>query len=212
MFQTLTHLGEELHLDFITLGVVQYGSGHDDKEGGTGQTAAETLRATNCSVVMVKSTSFELDEDKHVYVLATDHSEAAQSAFALVVRRLARPGKDEVHVIYASSVVGYTSKLNMYEGLLQEAGIAGSVTFQSLQGSETVPSAIMSFAKTKEADFIVMGISGYRYGSQKIGSISMQVCKDVRCTCILVKDPREVADHRRLKGSKEATSVEAKTE
>jgi len=46
----------------------------------------------------------------------------------------------------------------------------------------------------QDTDFLVLGISGY--SKAKLGSISEECVTYSRCTCIVVKDPREVSTQR----------------
>mmetsp|Transcript_54948 Transcript_54948/g.174695 ORF Transcript_54948/g.174695 Transcript_54948/m.174695 type:complete len:116 (-) Transcript_54948:701-1048(-) len=107
--------------------------------------------------------------------------------------RLVEP-KDTVHVVYVSAVVAYTSVLRWYGEVMEERGIQGSQEFVSVDSGTAVATGILEFCDKKDTDFLVLGISGY--SKAKLGSISEECVTYSRCTCIVVKDPREVSTQR----------------
>ena len=150
-----------------------------------------SLRRTEMSVAVVKSTSYEIEEKKTI-MLATDNSPSAQVAFALILNKLVKPG-DKVIVAYASSVVGYSTLLEDYEEELKERGVEHETAFLTATTSERIADVLMDFAKQKSADVLVLGTNGYT--GVKLGSVSDACVKQSRCTTIVVKDPRDMEDH-----------------
>mmetsp|Transcript_4692 Transcript_4692/g.8883 ORF Transcript_4692/g.8883 Transcript_4692/m.8883 type:complete len:329 (-) Transcript_4692:187-1173(-) len=188
---------DKLELDFIVLGA--YGTTNEVQldmnkflaDPTMGSVSDELLRTSETSVILAKSTAFEL-ESSRLWVLATDHSESAQTAFALLVHSMAK-GTDKVLVLH----VGPTQEeelMDTYKRELESSKIPGDVVFLESSGGENVGDMITEFARQKEADFVVMGISGY--GVSKLGSVSTHVMRHARCTTVMIKDPREVAGRR----------------
>jgi len=205
---SLMRLVEKVQVDFVILGCYGLTAEGDQvemnnflKEKGTlSQTSDESLRSADTSVVLVKTTAFKLAESRR-FVLATDNSSAAKSAFALILR-MVRDG-DIVHVIYASATVKQASWLGMYEEELGKLpGVQGKVEVLQVPNGLSVLDTITKFSKEVEADFLVTGIADYKTG-KPLGSVSMGIARDTRCTTILIKDPHEVTEHRISKSNLE---------
>eukprot|EP00242_Pyramimonas_sp_CCMP2087_P005509 CAMPEP_0198209632 /NCGR_PEP_ID=MMETSP1445-20131203/17635_1 /TAXON_ID=36898 /ORGANISM="Pyramimonas sp., Strain CCMP2087" /LENGTH=343 /DNA_ID=CAMNT_0043883475 /DNA_START=219 /DNA_END=1250 /DNA_ORIENTATION=- len=202
----LMRLTEKIQLDFVVLGsygVTAEGNQiemHNFLEGGAnvlgktnsghivGKTNDESLRACDTSIILVKTTTFKLAKSR-TWVLATDHSEGAQSAFALLLRMVQKG--DKVHIWFATELVSHTTVLEMYKTeLAKRPDVTSRVSMLEVQAGISCSDAVVNAAKQIEADVIVAGISGYN--ESKLGSFSMAIARDSRCITMLAKDPREV--------------------
>jgi len=198
--EALMRLVDRLALDFVCLGA--YGTSAEgevemkdflSRGSNFGKVSDESLRSTPASLVLVKTTTFEIDPEKRVWVLATDHSPAAQAAFALLLRRMVKKG-DELHILYASDVVSHTTILEMYDLEMKAAQVNGKIVFLQAEAGSSVIATITGYTQTAGADFLVIGCSGF--GNSKLGSVSMGALRTARCATVIIKDPRDVAVER----------------
>ena len=68
-----------------------------------GSTSDGSLRTTNVSVAVVKSTSYDVKRGgAKTFMLATDDSPAARVAFALLVTKLATPATNDAIKIFTA--------------------------------------------------------------------------------------------------------------
>ena len=138
-------------------------------------------------------------EEPRKYVLATDNSAASQAAFALLIRKMLRK-KDTLNVIMVSRIVSLSNRLDKYQEQMELNGVEGKVEYVTQHGN-SVGDAISEYVRQQQADFLVMGISGY--DQAKIGSVSLDCCYKSRSHVILIKDPREVEENAKKNQGKE---------
>ena len=144
--------------------------------------------------MLIKSTAGDFPsspttDDPRIYVLSTDGSEASQLAACFLSFLVCNT--DRIHIVH---VTEYAKEVDSEEILKPYAKLFAAnenVTFEVVDSmySVTVATTIIDYATSKDAHFIVMGISGY--GKQKLGSVSSRICREARCNTIIVKDPRE---------------------
>ncbi|KAK3239358.1 hypothetical protein CYMTET_50718 [Cymbomonas tetramitiformis] len=179
--EKLCELVERLQLDFMVLGA--YGTTDEGLEmreflkNKFGAVSDESLRAANSSLIMVKSTSYDLESCRR-WVLATDNSPAAQAAFALLIKRMVKKG-DKVDVVYASEIVSHTTLLEGYKDEMAKAEIDGQIVFRRSHPGESLTDSLTNYCREVDADFLCIGASGY--GEAKLGS-----------------DPREMEELRKM--------------
>jgi len=190
-------------LDFVVLGA--YGmtteNGHQGQvdmrkflkdPNHVGPTSDGLLRTSKTSLILTKSTALAVGESS-TWVMATDHSACSQTAFALLIRRMVKPG-DTVKVLHIGPVKDDDAHVDLYKKELSNYQVNGEVVFVEDHGEMNVADRIVNFAEKKEADFLVMGICGH--SQAKLGSVSTRVMRTARCTTIMIKDPREMAMER----------------
>ena len=145
--------------------------------------------------MLIKSTAIDFPdsptaEDPRVYVLTTDGSEASQLAACFLSFLVC--DTDRVHIVHVTEYakdIDPEEVLKPYARLFRANG--DNITYNVIESmySVTVATTVIDYATSKDAHFIVMGISGY--GKQKLGSVSSRICREARCNTIIVKDPRE---------------------
>lgn len=187
-------LAEESRIHFIAMGAFgQANAGDSDAIQVLGRTADSALRNMHSSNVIVKSSSFDLEEQR-TFVFATDHSDAAQAAFAVFCYNIVKEG-DICHVVYTSKVVEKTTILAAYENELAKKKVdeRSRCALIKINEDDNVSDEVCQFARKTQADFLVLGVSGYN--KAKLGSVSEAVVKTATCTVIVVKDPSESWAH-----------------
>ena len=200
----LIQKAEKHGVDFLFVGSM--GKGNTDGGGSglsvLGTTCEYSLRNSLVNIIIVKNTAFEIDLSEGnglTFFLATDHSIAAQAAFAWLTMCLVRPGRDKLIVLYSSDIASTTTLLEPYKAVMSMRGIDGDCVFDSYAGDEKPSDRIIDFSKKYDSDFIVMGVSGF--GERKLGSVSLAVLSDTRSSALVVKEPGEVAEQRRIRVS-----------
>ena len=187
---TLMRLSDKFGTDLLVLGA----AGVNEKGINIlGSVSNGCLRSSDSSILLIKSTAVnDTQQQQNVYVLATDGSEASRLAAVFLSFLVA--DDDVIRIVHvtehASDTVHEEELLRPYSELF---GKCGDVSFEVVESmySVTVATTIVDYAMRKQADYIVLGISGY--GKQKLGSVSSKVCRESRCSTIVVKDPREVS-------------------
>ena len=199
----LLNLAERYLVDFMFVGSM---GSNSDGQGihVLGTTSEFSLRNSLVSVVVVKNTAYEfkvesLEEDGGLtYFIATDHSLAAQAAFAWLVMLVVKQGRDKLYVAYTSDIAASTTLLEPYKSVMRLRGIDGDCIFDSSDGAEKPSTRIMQLAKKYNSDFVVTGVSGFS-GDKKLGSVSEDIVTNSRSSVVVVKEPTEVADRRRIR-------------
>jgi len=79
--------------------------------------------------------------------------------------------------------------LEEYREALKQRGIKGRAEGIVTEGEATVPSQILHQCSRVQADFLVLGLSGYT--REKLGSVSHDVLGAARCSVLAIKDPLE---------------------
>jgi len=181
----------------------------------------EVLRHGRCSAIIFK------DEDASMmprdcptkFVVSVSLNKAATKAF-LDALHLSKPG-DEIHVVYVRGYLededsDYTAELRakycgFFEGL-QETSTGVLHKFHDRQtefhmipkqSRETVPQAVVRYADSIEADFLVVGTNAMRVekGKGPVGSISLQICMETERNVVVANwidlDPRVYEKHIR---------------
>ena len=191
--EAVVELAEELQVDFLYMGA--FGADSSGILNILGSTAEWCLTACTASLVLVKSTAFEL-EDQRTFVIPVDSSDASAAAFAFVQQKLMKP-RDILHVVTISrgKGTGGLGILGKYKDKMSAMPLdeASRTTSLDSQG-ENVAETIAAHCKQVQADFCVIGISGFM--KEKLGSVSDTVVRQARCTVMVVKDPREVSIQR----------------
>lgn len=188
---TLAALVKELELDFLIIG--SFGrKGEEEKINVLGTVSDGVLRSVHANVVIVKSTSTVTVDTPKTYVVATDNSPASRLAFENVLAIMSP--RDEVLVLYASSVVSKTTILLEYEDAIHAAGRKGRTVFLSVPLQDTV-TTITQTALALGADFLVAGVNGY--GERPLGSVSSGLAITSRCSSITIK--RAVEDRHMVR-------------
>lgn len=180
-----------------TFAVMGYFGLKGKKDSGlVGSNVYETLKYGRCSLIIIKDTSPELLPIKRPtkFVVSVSLNKAATKAF-LDALHLSQPG-DEIHVVYVKGYMeeadsDYTAELrekygSFFSGL--KAQEAGSVFNQfhnrhtefhlvSKQRLETTAQAVVRFADSIDADFLVVGTNALRVerGKEPIGSVSLGI-------------------------------------
>ncbi|CAG9460265.1 unnamed protein product [Pedinophyceae sp. YPF-701] len=190
----LSALAEELELDLLVVGA--FGR-KGEKVEVLGSVADGALRKSNCTVVVVRTTSYDL-ENSSAWTLAVDESKTSVHAFAAIVGRFAKKG-DKITVMHASFNRDGGKVLAPFQHCLEhefKGEYEADTEFCSMPyaGQNSVSAALMKFATDKQTDFLVMGISGW--GKEKLGSVSEDVLMLSRVTAIAIKDPYEVRAKR----------------
>ena len=187
-------MAENSRIHFVAMGSFgQSNTGEGDAIEVLGSMADSALRSMHSSNVIVKSSSFELEEQR-TFVFATDHSDAAQAAFAIFCHNVIQAG-DICHVVYTSKVVEKTTILAAYENELSKKDVdeKSRCALVKINEDDNVADQICQFARKCQADFLVLGVSGYN--KAKLGSVSEAAVKTATCTVIVVKDPTESWSH-----------------
>ena len=160
-----------------------------------GSTSDGSLRTTNVSVAVVKSTSYDVKRGgAKTFVLATDDSPAARVAFALLVTKLATPATNDAIKIF-TAVGGERGEdiVAKYAAECARLGFAKCETRaecheKRVEAGESVSDAILKAARAWEADALLLGTNAF--SSKTLGSVSDGCAQEARCTTIVVKDPR----------------------
>jgi len=153
---------------------------------------------TNCSLICLKDDDegeLPLKQRKGVWVVSVGLNKASTKAF-LDALRLSKPD-DEIHVVYVKSWMenedsDYTQEVReKFEGFFKTFGDDAQKVFSRYQDRstrfeiiskdrrETIPQAVVRYADTVEADFVVVGANAANRvarGKVPVGSVSLQIC------------------------------------
>jgi len=157
----------------------------------------QALKEAPCSVMVIKDETVEQMPMKRPtkFVVSVSLNKASTKAF-LDALRLSQP-EDEVHVVYCKGRLEKAQNIYEHELRAKYEGFFGSITdgsgaFTKFQdrhchlhiinqpAQQTVPEAIVAYADSLEADFIVVGTNALRVarGKEPVGSVSMQICME----------------------------------
>ena len=146
-----------------------------------------TLRRTDVSVGIVKSTSYEIEKDAgRKFLLATDDSPSAKVAFALLVTKLVHAGKDTVCVYMNTPDTG--ALLAKYKVECDKIGVACEL-HANHDHTTDVSDDVLRFAFENSVDVLMLGTNGFT--GQALGLVSDKCANAARCTTVVVKDPRQ---------------------
>ncbi|KAI8463926.1 MAG: hypothetical protein J3K34DRAFT_474767 [Monoraphidium minutum] len=128
------------------------------------------------------------------YLFAADGSKAAALAFCTLVRQLLGP-EDKVLVAYSTYEHGATAEseevFEPYRRIMADhkargGGVQGECLAWHVARNKRVSEGILELAAARQANVLVVGISGTRGG--KLGSVSGDLSLKAPCNMLLIKD------------------------
>eukprot|EP00443_Scrippsiella_acuminata_P108778 CAMPEP_0115599246 /NCGR_PEP_ID=MMETSP0272-20121206/14292_1 /TAXON_ID=71861 /ORGANISM="Scrippsiella trochoidea, Strain CCMP3099" /LENGTH=461 /DNA_ID=CAMNT_0003034689 /DNA_START=115 /DNA_END=1501 /DNA_ORIENTATION=- len=155
-------------------------------------------QGNSCSLICIKDESpnlLPIKLKKSTFVVSVSMNKASTKAF-LDALRLSKPG-DEIHVVYIKSYMensdsDYTAEVRAkYEGFFSSFKDNDQQVFSrfhdrmaqfvlvSKQRRETTAQAIVRYADSVDADFVVVGANAadrVARGKKPVGSVSLQIC------------------------------------
>jgi len=199
--EVLQAMCEDFLLDSLVVGA--YGR-KGEKVEVLGSVADNALRMSNCDVMVVRSTSYDL-ETNSTWVVSVDESETARLALATVMETYVKEG-DVVYLMHSSFEAQGGRVLDSYKDVVAKGGykdkkVEFNFNFLSMPYKEqsSIPHALIMFAEDVQADFIALGIKGHK--REKFGSVSDDLIHHSKhCSPFVIKHPYEVQSIRSTGG------------
>mmetsp|Transcript_31122 Transcript_31122/g.77446 ORF Transcript_31122/g.77446 Transcript_31122/m.77446 type:complete len:299 (+) Transcript_31122:143-1039(+) len=198
---TISQAAEFYKADLLVVGATGLKVEHDNKTQENtfavmGSVSDGSLRRSDVSVAVVKSTSYDVEAPNvsRVFMLATSDSPAALVAFALMVTKLAKK-TDKVFIVYGGEDASIMDKYKVECGKLGmecELRLLGA----SETNSASLADAIVECARSNQVDVLMLGTNAF--SKNVLGSVSDACVKAARCTTVVVKDPRQGSTDQRL--------------